>query len=64
MKKNIGKTDQLLRTTIGIVLLVFAIIDPSKNWWGVLGFIPLVTAWVRFCPLYVPFKINTSKDEK
>jgi uncharacterized membrane protein len=64
MKKNIGKTDQLLRTIIGIVLLVFAVIDPSKNWWGFLGFIPLVTAWVRFCPLYVPFKINTSKDEK
>lgn len=64
MKKNIGKTDQILRTIIGVILLIFAVIDPSKNWWGFLGFIPLFTAYLRFCPLYVPFKINTSKDEK
>lgn len=64
MKTNIGKTDQILRTLIGIVLLIFAVIDPSKNWWGFLGFIPLITAYVRFCPLYVPFKISTKKEEK
>lgn len=64
MKKNVGKTDQILRTIIGVILLIFAVIDPSKNWWGFLGFIPLLTAYVRFCPLYVPFKISTVKNEK
>ncbi len=64
MKKNVGKADQILRTLIGVILLIFAVIDPSKNWWGFLGFIPLLTAYFRFCPLYLPFKISTSKDEK
>ncbi|MGB9664086.1 MAG: YgaP family membrane protein [Ignavibacteria bacterium] len=64
MKKNVGKTDQILRTILGIVLLIFAVIDPSKNWWGFLGIIPLLTAYLRFCPAYLPFKINTSKEEK
>lgn len=64
MKTNIGKTDQIIRTLIGVVLLIFAVLNPSKNWWGFLGIIPLITAYVRFCPLYVPFKISTKKEEK
>lgn len=64
MKKNIGKIDQIIRTLAGVILLILALIDPSKNWWGFLGFILLFTAYVRVCPLYVPFKINTSKEEK
>lgn len=63
MKKNIGKTDRILRVIIGILLLVFVLIDPSKYWWGFFGIVPLITAFIRFCPLYAPFKISTSKDE-
>lgn len=63
MKKNIGKTDRILRVIIGILLLVFVLIDPSKYWWGFFGIVPLLTAFIRFCPLYAPFKISTSKDE-
>jgi len=40
MKKNVGKTDQILRTILGIVLLIFAVLNPSENWWGFLGVIP------------------------
>lgn len=64
MKKNVGKTDQILRTIIGILLLIFAVIDPSKYWWGFFGIVPLITAYTRFCLLYVPFKITTSKEDK
>ncbi len=63
MKKNIGKTDRILRVIIGILLLIFVLIDPSKYWWGFFGIVPLLTAFIRFCPLYAPFKISTSKDE-
>ncbi|MCX8056002.1 MAG: DUF2892 domain-containing protein [Ignavibacteria bacterium] len=63
MKKNMGKTDSILRAIIGILLLIFTLIDPSKYWWGLFGIIPLITSFVRFCPLYVPFKISTNKDE-
>lgn len=64
MTKNIGKTDRILRFVAGIILLVLALIDPSKNWWGFLGVILLLTAIVRVCPAYIPFKINTAKNEK
>jgi membrane-bound ClpP family serine protease len=64
MKKNVGKTDQILRMILGIVLIIFAVINPSKNWWGFLGIVPLLTAFFRFCPIYLPFKISTSKEEK
>ncbi len=64
MKKNIGNTDRILRFIIGILLLILALIDPAKNWWGFLGIIVLITAIVRVCPAYIPFKINTAKEVK
>jgi len=64
MKKNVGKTDQILRTILGIVLLIFAVLNPSENWWGFFGVIPLTTAYLKVCPAYLLFKVNTSKGEK
>jgi hypothetical protein len=34
-----------------------------RNWWGLIGLLPLLTAAVRFCPAYVPFGITTCKTE-
>jgi hypothetical protein len=65
MKRNMSNVDRIIRVavaaifaylyfggivtgTLGIVLLV-------------LGAVFLLTAVVAFCPLYVPFKINTNK---
>ena len=65
MKKNMGSTDRIFRTilalvagllyfsgtitgTFGIILLVFAAIF-------------LLTSFISFCPLYLPFGISTLK---
>lgn len=59
MKPNIGKYDKNLRLILGAVILLLGIF--FQSWWGLLGLIPIATALVNFCPLYVPFKITTRK---
>lgn len=62
MKCNVGNTDRLLRIIIGLVILVLGYIYSS--WWGLIGLIPLLTGFFRWCPVYLPCKINTDKSEK
>ncbi len=57
MKCNVGATDRLVRIIAGLVILLLGLV--YKNWWGLVGLIPLLTGIFRFCPLYVPFKIST-----
>ncbi|HEX2982807.1 MAG TPA: DUF2892 domain-containing protein [Ignavibacteriales bacterium] len=59
MKPNIGKYDKTLRLIFGAVVLLLGLI--FNTWWGLLGLIPIATALVNFCPLYVPFKFTTRK---
>ena len=61
MKKNIGKADQIIRIIIGIVLIALAIIKANVIF-AVIALIPLTTAFLRWCPLYYPFKISTCRN--
>ncbi|MBT3250827.1 MAG: DUF2892 domain-containing protein [Candidatus Marinimicrobia bacterium] len=68
MKCNVGKTDRMLRILLGLVIL-------GANWinyyalggeycaWANIGFIPLLTGIFRCCPVYLPFKFDTSKSD-
>jgi len=58
MKCNVGKGDRTLRFIVGIAVLGAGIY--FRSWWGILGLIILGTAVLRFCPAYVPFRINTA----
>ncbi len=60
MQSNVGKTDKIIRIVVGLVIVAYGIF--AESWWGLIGLIPIVTALVGFCPLYVPFKINTNKS--
>ena len=62
MKCNVGRTDRLLRIIVGLVIIVIGYINES--WWGAIGFIPLLTGLFRWCPSYIPFKKDTSKNDK
>lgn len=57
MKCNVGATDRLVRIIAGLVILLLGLV--YKNWWGLVGLIPVLTGIFRFCPLYVPFKMST-----
>jgi len=57
MKTNVGSLDRLFRILAGCAVLGAGY--HCKSWWGFVGLLPLVTAFVRFCPAYVPFGLNT-----
>ena len=62
MKINVGKTDKIIRIILGLVIIILGIV--FKCWWGLIGIIPLVTAFMGWCPLYRIFKISTCKAEE
>ena len=57
MKKNIGTTDRILRIVIGLGIIAYGVVNHS--WLGAIGVIPLLTAFVAFCPAYLPFGLST-----
>jgi hypothetical protein len=57
MTCNVGKTDRIIRMIIGVAIAAAGFY--FKSWWGLLAVIPLATAALGFCGLYVPFKIST-----
>lgn len=64
MKKNIGTIDRILRIVVGLVLIALAVTGTQPvGAFGWLGIIPLLTAFVSFCPLYSLLHINTSCDK-
>jgi hypothetical protein len=62
MKINMGSVDRILRSIVGVV--VIAVGFYYQSWWGALGLIPLLTALVSWCPMYIPFKITTKKAQQ
>lgn len=68
MPVNVGSIDRILRIILGLVLIAYAIpLGFSKtgwNWVGWIGVIPLLTAFMRSCPLYTLFGFSTCPLEK
>lgn len=58
MKKNEGTADRVLRVILGLVLLSLVFIGPQTPW-GLVGFVPLFTGALGFCPLYKVFGLST-----
>ena len=60
MKSNVGNIDRVIRALIGLGLLsLLFILEGNARWWGLVGIVPLATAFMRWCPAYVPFGIDT-----
>jgi hypothetical protein len=55
---NESSLDRVVRVVLGIVLLSLVFVGP-KTMWGLLGFVPLATGFIGFCPLYRVLGINT-----
>ena len=60
MKLNMGKTDRSVRMIIGLAAL--GVGYTYGSYWGLIGLIPLLTAFIGWCPLYAPFKISTKNN--
>lgn len=62
MKPNIGKNDRIARIVLAACIAGAGIY--FKSWWGLLALVPLVTAFISFCPLYTIIGINSCDTKK
>jgi hypothetical protein len=68
MKKNMGGIDKVIRILIALVIVILAF---TKVISGTLAIVLLIlsgifilTSLISFCPLYLPFGINTGKTKE
>lgn len=61
MKCNVGKLDRIARVVIGLAMIAAGYV--FQSWWGAVGIIPIFTAFIRWCPAYVPLGISSCKSE-
>ncbi len=62
MKLNVGTVDRIVRIVAGLAIAAAGIY--FRNWLGLIAIIPLATAVVGVCPLYLPFGISTRRKDK
>ena len=64
MPANMGTIDQYVRIVLGLALIAYALQDglaiQGWHWVGLLGVVPLATAFFKSCPLYTALGISTS----
>ena len=62
---NESNVDRIIRVLLGLVLLALGWLNVVPDTLGlvfkILGFVPLLTGLIGFCPLYAVFKIRTNK---
>ena len=59
MKCNVGKADRIIRVIVGAGIIAIGVY--LKSWWGAIGVIPIITAAIGWCPVYLPFGISSCK---
>lgn len=65
MKENVGTVDKIIRMILGIVFLSFYfILDSGLKYISIVGIVLILTAFLKFCPLYTIFGINTCSTKK
>ena len=67
MKKNMGSTDKAIRLVIALVIVILAftnVISGTLAWvLIILAAVFVLTSVFSFCPLYLPFGLNTGKKK-
>ena len=65
MKKNMGTADKAIRILIAVVIAALYFTNVISGTLaiilGILAVVFVLTSFISFCPLYLPFGINTSK---
>lgn len=68
MKKNMGNADRIIRflaaALIAILYLTNLINGTTAVILGTVAIIFIVTSFMSFCPLYLPFGISTRKKSR
>ncbi len=61
MQANIGGLDKKIRIAAGIIIIGAGAF--MQSWWGAVGIVPLATAFINWCPAYLPLGISTCKTQ-
>ncbi|WP_428700258.1 YgaP family membrane protein [Stappia sp.] len=59
---NVGSADRIARIVAGLALIAFALFGPADiawKWAGWIGVVPLLTAFLKWCPAYTILGIDT-----
>ena len=60
--KNVGSIDKIIRFIVGLALLsLFFFMKGNLKYLGLIGLVPILTATISICPLYLIFGIKTCK---
>ena len=67
MKKNIGTIDKTIRILVAVVIAVLFFTNVISGRLGIvlllLAVVFVIVSLISFCPLYLPFGINTGKKK-
>ncbi len=64
MLKNVGNIDRRIRIVLGIALLsLIYFIEGPWRWVGLAGLVLIVTAIVRWCPIFATLGLNSNKSK-
>lgn len=64
MYQNVGLYDRIIRVIAGLAIGAVGFVNPSVWWVSLIGLVPLLTAGIGICPLYLPFGISTVLKKK
>jgi hypothetical protein len=68
MKANVGTVDRMIRYLLVLVIIVLLVTRSVHGALaivlGIVGIMLLITAFVRYCPLYPVLRMSTVKKEK
>ena len=66
MKKNMGNADRIIRVLAAVVVAILYFTNQISGTLAViLGLVAVIfvlTSFMSFCPLYLPFKFSTRKS--
>jgi len=67
MKKNMGNMDRVVRILVALVVIVLYFTHQINGTLAIIGLVIsgifILTSFISFCPLYLPFRISTRKKE-
>jgi hypothetical protein len=59
MKKNAGNVDRIIRTVVGLAIIITGLL--AQSWYGLIGLPLMATGLAGYCPLYSLFGIKTCR---
>lgn len=67
MKKNMGNVDKIIRILVAIVIIGLYFTHQISGTLAIVGLVLsgifILTSFISFCPLYLPFGISSRKKE-